>query len=106
MKVTNNRIGSSSLGKTAGSEALSKDTKTKGPSSAVDRGQIKDSANVNVSERAQMMQKVKDVASAGMNDVDEAKVSLLQKLIDEGKYNVDAQSIADRLVDSHMEIPD
>jgi negative regulator of flagellin synthesis FlgM len=41
-----------------------------------------------------------------MNDVDEAKVSRLQKLIDEGKYHVDADAIADRLVDSHLEIPD
>lgn len=105
MKVTNNRIGSSNLGKTDGPAAAAKDTKTKG-ASALDKGQIKDSANVNVSERAQMMQKAKDVASQGLNDIDEAKVSRLQKLIDEGKYNVDADAIADRLVDSHMEIPD
>jgi flagellar biosynthesis anti-sigma factor FlgM len=66
---------------------------------------VKDSANVNVSDRAQMMQKAKDIASQP-ETIDEAKVARLQKLIDEGKYNVDAASIADRLVDEHMTIPD
>lgn len=65
---------------------------------------LKGSANVNVSERAQMMQKAKDIASA--DTIDEAKVARLQKLIDDGKYKVDAGKIADRLVDEHLEIPD
>jgi flagellar biosynthesis anti-sigma factor FlgM len=52
-----------------------------------------------------MMQKAKDIASQPMT-VDEAKVARLQKLIDEGKYKVDSQSIADRLVDEHLAIPD
>jgi flagellar biosynthesis anti-sigma factor FlgM len=104
MKVTNNRIGSSSLGKTEGAASASKDMKTKGAKS-IDAGQVKDSANVNVSDRAQMMQKAKDIASQP-ETIDEAKVARLQKLIDEGKYNVDAASIADRLVDEHMTIPD
>lgn len=105
MKVTNNRIGSSSLGKTDGASALSKDLKAK-HSNLGGKEEIKDSANVNVSERAQMMQKAKEVASQGLHDVDESRVASLQKMIDEGKYNVDAGSIADRLVDRHLEIPD
>lgn len=111
MKVSNNRIGSTSLGKSDASKdasktdalgGLGKDLKTKAPTS---RGEIKDSANVNVSERAQMMQRAKDIASQP-DGIDDAKVARLQKLIDEGKYNVDAQSIADRLVEEHMTIPD
>ncbi len=62
------------------------------------------SAKVNVSDRAQMMQKAKDIASS--TSVDEAKVARLQKMIDEGKYKVDADAIADRLVDEHLRMPE
>jgi flagellar biosynthesis anti-sigma factor FlgM len=61
-----------------------------------------DTAKVNVSSRAQDMAKAKEIASKGLDTVDEAKVARLQKLIDEGKYSVDSQAIADRLVDEHL----
>jgi negative regulator of flagellin synthesis FlgM len=64
----------------------------------------KDGSKVDVSERAQMMQKAKDIA--GAQTVDEAKVARFQKLIDEGNYHVDSEKIADKLVDDHMLIPD
>lgn len=51
------------------------------------------------------MQKAKEIATRP-DTVDEAKVARLQKLIDEGNYKVDADAIADRLVDEHMTIPD
>ena len=59
---------------------------------------------MDVSERAQLMQKAKDIASK--SSVDEAKVARLQKLIDEGKYKVDADAVADRLVNAHMDFPE
>lgn len=104
MKVSNNKIGSTSLGRTDAAAGLSKEVKTKGPT-ASGKEAVKDSANVNVSERAQMMQKAKDIASRP-DTIDEAKVARLQKMIDEGKYKVDADAIADRLVDEHLQIPD
>ena len=64
-----------------------------------------DSTRVDVSERGQQIKKAKEIASKDLNSVDEAKVARLQKMIDEGKYKVDAQSIADRLVDEHMNMP-
>ncbi|HAG90880.1 MAG TPA: flagellar biosynthesis anti-sigma factor FlgM [Bdellovibrionales bacterium] len=63
-------------------------------------GHLKSSSHVDVSERAQMMNKAKQIAS--QDSIDEAKVARLQKLIDEGRYNVDASAIADRLVDDHL----
>jgi len=63
-----------------------------------------DSAKINVSDRAQMMQRAKDIASK--DTVDDAKVARLQKLIDEGKYKVDADAIADKLVDEHLSMPE
>lgn len=59
-----------------------------------------DSLKVNMSSDAQAMQKAKNIA--GKDTVDEAKVARLQKLIDEGKYQVDSQAVADRLVDEHL----
>lgn len=70
----------------------------------VDSAAIKDSSQVNLSNRAQALQKAKDIASD--QSVDEAKVARLQKMIDEGKYKVDAQGVADKMVDAHMSFPD
>lgn len=109
MKVTNSKIGATpgkvDTAKTAKTDAAkigSVDAKATGGLKSKDA--LRGSANVNVSERAQMMQKAKDIAST--DSIDEAKVARLQKLIDEGKYKVDADKIADRLVDEHLEIPD
>ena len=61
---------------------------------------MKSSSKVDLSDRAQMMNQAKNIAS--QESVDEAKVARLQKLIDEGRYNVDASKIADGLVDEHL----
>lgn len=59
------------------------------------------STKLNVSDRAQAMQKAKSIASD--SSVDEAKIAKFQALIDSGKYKVDAEKVADRLVDDHLE---
>ncbi|MCB0377987.1 MAG: flagellar biosynthesis anti-sigma factor FlgM [Bdellovibrionales bacterium] len=62
-----------------------------------------ESAQVNLSDRAQQIKRATDIAS---NDsVDEAKIAKFQKLIDSGKYNIDAEKIADKLVDEHLKFP-
>jgi negative regulator of flagellin synthesis FlgM len=61
------------------------------------------SSRVDVSMRAQEMAKAKELASPS-NDIDEAKISRLQKLIDEGKYKVDADALADRILDEHTKM--
>lgn len=108
MKVSNSKIGglpgkldTGKAGKADSTQGLKKDLKTGGPLSAKEG---KDGSKVDVSERAQLMQKAKDLASG--SSVDETKVARLQKMIDEGKYSVDADKIADRLVDEHLLIPD
>ncbi len=63
--------------------------------------QSRDSASkVNLSSRAQQMQKAKAIASEPSFDAD--KVARLQKMIDNGTYKVDSAAVADRLVDSHL----
>ena len=61
---------------------------------------LKSSSKVELSERAQMMSKAKAIASD--QSIDEAKVARLQKMIDAGEYKVDAEAVADRLVDEHL----
>lgn len=69
------------------------------------KSKAKSLSNVDVSERAQLMAKAKNIASQTAG-VDEAKVARLQKMIDEGNYKVDADKVADRLLEEHMTIPD
>ncbi len=66
----------------------------------ISAAELGSSSKVNVSERAQMMQKAKEAAST--DTVNEARVAELQKMIDSGKYSVDASAIADRMVDEHI----
>jgi negative regulator of flagellin synthesis FlgM len=110
MKISNHKIGPSShhidtakSGKSEAAEGLAQEIGAKGPRHG---GRPHESANIDVSERAQRMQKARDIATKGLHDVDEAKVARLQKLIDEGKYSVDSKAIADRLVDEHLSIPE
>ena len=63
------------------------------------------SARVNLSESVRDMAKIKELATPKADDVDMAKVERLQKLIDQGEYKIDAQAIADRMVDEHMMLP-
>lgn len=63
-----------------------------------------ESSKVDLSERAQSIKRAKELATPD-NSVDEAKVARLQKMIDEGKYNIDASAIADKMVDEHLLMP-
>ncbi len=58
-------------------------------------------SKVDVSPRAQQMKKAKEIANS-TPDINEEKVARLQKLIDDGKYNVSAKDIADRMVDEEI----
>ena len=83
------------------SKAKTKDLETFKNGKKSNAGQeVAGSAKVNVSSKAQDLQKAKQIASE--QSVDEAKVSRLQKLIDEGKYNVNASAVADKIVDEHL----
>ena len=56
---------------------------------------------VELSSRAQDVQKIKELAK-NSPDVDMDKVEKFKRLIADGKYKVDAKSVADRMVDEHM----
>jgi negative regulator of flagellin synthesis FlgM len=64
---------------------------------------VGNSAKVDVSSRAQEMNRAKELATPSAS-VDEAKVARLQALIDSGQYKIDAAAIADKLVDEQMKM--
>lgn len=101
MKISNSggpNLGQVDSAKSKGADAL---LPNKGEQKVKGAG---DSAQVFVSERAQMMNKAKEIASRS-DDVNSEKVARLQKLIDSGKYNINAEAIADKMVDEHMMLP-
>ena len=105
MKVSNkisNPTQNTDSAKTAkvGAEAILEGKKGK---SSIDAGEMSASARVDLSSRAQDIKKARELASP--SDIDEAKVSRLQKMIDAGEYKVNAEAIADRLLDEQMKMP-
>jgi negative regulator of flagellin synthesis FlgM len=109
MKVSNNLPNSvqsaeaAKTGKAGGPESLLDSAKAK-KGSAIIGNEISASARVDVSQRAQDIKKAKELATPS-DSIDEAKVARLQALIDSGKYKVDAEAIADRLLDEHSKMP-
>lgn len=113
MKITHNKIGqnlnltdSSKLDKASDKSKTGavKNQKDVGAASA-----LKDLANlggtesskVEISERSQDIRNIKELAKASP-DIDAAKVEKFQRLIDQGKYKVDAKAVADKMVDEQL----
>jgi negative regulator of flagellin synthesis FlgM len=105
MKIDNKNIGQAGLAQEiAGKAKTDKAGKTDKSGGAKGAGAAAEffpgSSKVEVSDRAQMMAKAKAIAKN--DDIDEAKVARLQKMIDDGKYQVSAEAIADKMVDEHL----
>ena len=109
MKITHNKVGQNlnlsdsvrtdkSKEKSAveGIGADKKTSEAKDVKDLVSSGKF-DAAKLDLSERAQDVRKAKELAQAAP-DVDMDKVDKFRKLIDEGKYKVDAKAVADRMV--------
>ena len=86
--------------KSSSSSKLNTLAKNKYGNNAGSTNKLSDSSRVNLSERAQQMNKAKEIASKPSFDSD--KVARLQGMIDNGTYKVDSAAVADRLVDSHL----
>lgn len=103
MKITHNKVGQNlnlvdglKQDKTDGAKAVKDSIASSGTPLA------REASRVEVSDRAQEAKRIKELAMS-VPDVDMAKVEKFRKLIDEGKYSVDAKAVADRLVDEHLE---
>lgn len=66
-----------------------------------DAEELASAAKVDLSQRAQDMKKIKDIAMS-TPEVNADRVAHFQKLIDEGKYKVDAKAVADKMVDEQL----
>lgn len=115
MKITHNKIGQN-LNLTDSSKAdkakqNSSVAGVKGDTKASQANDIKDlsgkndsdAVKIDLSTRAQDVRQAKELAMASP-DVNMDKVEKFRKLIDEGKYKVDAKSVADRMVDEHLKL--
>lgn len=104
MKITHNKVGQNlnltDASKTEKATDKAKTSEAKN-SPSVGFGSPTESSKVELSSRAKDVQKIKDLALSAP-DVDQAKVDKFQKLIDSGKYKVDAKAVANKLVDDHM----
>jgi negative regulator of flagellin synthesis FlgM len=108
MKITHNKVGQRlDISDSNRADRAAKTDKLDLLNKELDAGSLKSSqgsegsAKINFSERAQMMKKAKEIAS-NTPDVDMDKVTRLQKMIDEGKYQTDAKAIADRMIDEEL----
>jgi len=105
MKITHNKVGQNlNVNDSVKSDRAEK---VKGDVASITDGAIKKSdtdfgaTKVDLSPRAQDMKKAKEAALQAP-DINEEKVARLQKLIDEGKYKVDAKDIAGKMVDEQL----
>ncbi len=110
MKITHNKVGQNLNLVDSTKQDRAEGVKNKAADSlkgfnkadALQGSALSESTRVEVSPRAQEAKRIKELAMAAP-DVDEAKVAKFRKLIDEGNYKVDAKSIADKMVDEHLE---
>lgn len=104
MKVNGNGLGSTDKTRTisnAGSTQSvtpSRDRKESGRTANIDSG-VAD--KVAISGRAKDASRAKELASSAP-DVDEARIAKLKAAIEGGSYKVNAEAVADRLVDEHL----
>lgn len=75
----------------------------RGKNNPASSAEMLDATKLNLSPQAKQISKAKEIASD--SSVDEAKIARLQKLIDGGEYKVDAEKVADSLVNEHLIFP-
>jgi len=103
MKVSNeapNSVHGLQTGKTTGTNKKGKVEKNP-KDVALGAEARQSSAKVELSDRAQEMKKIKELATKAP-DVDAEKVKRFQELIDKGQYKVDSKKVADKMVDEHL----
>jgi negative regulator of flagellin synthesis FlgM len=106
MKITHNKVGQNlnltDAGKTEKASDKLKSSEVKNQQTVGIKPEGSESSKVELSSRAKDIQNIKNLALNSSPDVDPAKVDRFQKLIDSGKYKVDAKAIANKLVDEQL----
>jgi negative regulator of flagellin synthesis FlgM len=99
MKVTGTGPGSIDKTRDAGGASGVSTTKEKRRGGTESAGES--SERVAISGKAKDLARAKEVAKSAP-DVDEARVARLKAAIEGGSYKVDAERVADKLVDEHL----
>lgn len=105
MKVDPKRVSNAATTSTNATGDAAKISRTGGATGKKELGDIavsQDVAKVDISKKAQMANKIRELATPNLDSVNEERVAHFQKLIDEGKYKTDSKAIADKLVDEHL----
>jgi negative regulator of flagellin synthesis FlgM len=100
MKV-NNDANNAIQGLTTSKTGLQKKGKVEKNTGGISHEAKNDSAKVDLSDRAQEMKKLKELAMQ-TPDVNMEKVRRFQELIDKGNYKVDSKKVADKMVEEHL----
>ena len=95
--------GARGVGGTGGATSA-QDTRDKRKAKGTSGGDFSNSEKVSISTRARDAKYAKDIATAAP-DEDSEKIARLKSAIQNGSYKVDADKIADRLVDEHLSTP-
>lgn len=101
MKVTHNApLNPHVIDRTKGAEKANKasDRVTVGAEKAVAPA---GSSVIDISEDAQLMRKAAEIAMSAP-DIRSDKVENLKKLVREGKYHIDSEAVAERLLQEHL----
>lgn len=107
MKITHNKVGQNlntqdtKADKTGAAGGVKNNSKTSSADSTQAAAEGSQATRVALSPRAQELKKIKEMANSAP-DVDMSKVEKFKRLIAEGKYKVDAQAVADKMVDEHV----
>ena len=101
MKVTNQPASSSQIIENKPAERSPGAATRKNTTTGIQSNGSLPGATVEISENARWMRQASDLAKAGP-DVRADKVASIKKAVQSGTYKVDAQQIADKLVDEHL----
>lgn len=109
MKITHNKVGqnlntsdsSKSSKAEKSSEATSSAAAKKSSASSSDEAAPSQATKVELSPKAQDIKRIKEIAQSAP-DIDMNKVEKFKRMIADGTYKVDAQAVADRMVDEHL----
>lgn len=108
MKITHNKIGQNlNLKDTnkseAAAQALSNKEISNKNSTPLNEARVAPPASgIAISSRAQQMQKAKELAMAAP-DINQEKVDRFKQMIKDGTYKVDAEAVAERMLNEHLE---
>lgn len=78
-----------------------KSTETAGGLEKMSSADLFSSSKLNVSNRARDAQKIREAAMAAP-DIDQEKVARFKAMIEKGEYKVDAQAVADRMLQDEL----